>query len=95
MVLAITIDTDNPVNYYIFDIKAKLVYMNGNENEGILTGVITNSNSRKLLYNNWSHIWLNNIKKIEYTADDVLSVQINIKETILTSRGNKCTLYCG
>ena len=95
LVLAITIDTDNPVNYYIFDIKAKLVYMNGNENEGILTGVITNSNSRKLLYNNWSHIWLNNIKKIEYTADDLLSVQINIKETILTSRGNKCTLYCG
>ena len=40
--------------------------MNDIKNEEIHTGVITNSNSGKL-YNNW-----NNIKKIEYTADDNL-----------------------
>ena len=59
--------------------------MNGKKNKKIHTGVITNFNSRKLLYNNWNHIRINNIKKIEYTADDLLSVQINIKETIFTS----------
>ena len=86
LIFAITIDTDNPENFYFFDIKIKLVYMNGNKNEEIHTGVITNSNSRKLLYNNWNHIQLNNIKKIDYIADDdLLSVQIDIKETILTS----------
>ena len=69
LVLAITIDTDNPVNFYIFDIKEK---------QEINTGVINNSNSRKLLYNK--------IKKIECTPDDDLSlVQINIKETVLTT----------
>ena len=81
LVLGMTINTDNPVNFYIFDIEVKLVYMNVNENEEIRTGVITN--------------W-NNIKKIEYTAaDDLLSVQIDIKETVLTSRGNECMLYWG
>ena len=70
--------------------------MNGNENEEIHTGVIANSNSRKLLYNNWNHIRLNDIKKIDYIADDdLLSVQIDIKEIILTSRGYECVLYWG
>ena len=81
LVLAITIDTDNPVNFYIFDIKVKIVYMNGNETEEIRTRDITN--------------W-NNIKKIVYTADDDLSpVQIDIKETILTSWHYDHMLYRG
>lgn len=60
-----------------------------------IPNVITVKNSKKLS-NNLNHIQLNNIKAIECMADkDILSVQIDVEETVFNSRGNECTLYWG